>query len=525
MLPLLGRASRGRAVGQLVRPLSSKYFAAAPLSTPARRFLSTRSVSTAVDHIDDEEAAWEAAFVEATEDICNGAATHQDSAAALRQLVKTGLLKHTDLRDRPERFFMAHRLLARHAVQHGPGFWIRFTVHYNLCFGTVLAVGGPEQVNAMREAQEAGLLGCFALTEKLAGVQSGLLVETTAEYDVATDEFVLNTPNEGASKNWISQGFVADKACVLASLTVNGEKKGPHAFLMDMRKNGELVAGVSVGDMGVKTTGNDLDNAWIAFDKVRLPRSALLDGQASVDASGNYSLHNSKIKPFEMIGQRLYTGRVAVAQAALAYRRKLFEVTKEYADNKPIWSPLLPPGAPKPALSSIPQLRALFAEAEETATELEAFVGRCESQLSALLATGAVPDDQLAHEIATAKVKAVEKSIDLCWRLKQEVGSYALMGDSGFVHLDFLNCCKFAEGDSRVLMLKMARDRLRLFAKEAKSGLSTRNGEEEEVALCIKLATALAPAKGDKATEAKLWDENWTTVYGLAETLMERTMR
>ena len=31
------------------------------------------------------------------------------------------------------------------------------------------------------------------------------------------------------------------------------------------------------------------------------------------------------------------------------------------------------------------------------------------------------------------------------------------MGSSGFVHLDFLQCCKFAEGDSRVLMLKMAR--------------------------------------------------------------------
>ena len=45
-----------------------------------------------------------------------------------------------------ERFFKAHRLLARHAVEHGPGFWIRFTVHYNLCFGTVLAVGGDEQV-------------------------------------------------------------------------------------------------------------------------------------------------------------------------------------------------------------------------------------------------------------------------------------------------------------------------------------------------------------------------------------------
>jgi len=64
------------------------------------------------------------------------------------------------------------------------------------------------------------------------------------------------------------------------------------------------------------------------------------------------------IAPFEMIGQRLYTGRVAVAQAALSYCRKLFEVTRAYADAKPIWSPLTKPGEEMPSLSSIPQVRA-----------------------------------------------------------------------------------------------------------------------------------------------------------------------
>jgi hypothetical protein len=30
---------------------------------------------------------------------------------------------------------------------------------------------------------------------------------------------------------------------------------------------GELVEGVTTGDMGPKTIGNDLDNAWIKFDR------------------------------------------------------------------------------------------------------------------------------------------------------------------------------------------------------------------------------------------------------------------
>ena len=44
------------------------------------------------------------------------------------------------------------------------------------------------------------------------------------------------------------------------------------------------------------------------------------------------------IKPFEMIGQRLYTGRVAVAQAALTYCRTLYDNTRAYTDAKQITS-------------------------------------------------------------------------------------------------------------------------------------------------------------------------------------------
>ena len=302
---------------------------------------------------------------------------------------------------------------------------------------------------------------------------------------------------------------------VVAALSVNGEKKGPHAFLMDLRTNGSLAQGVSVGDMGTKTTGNDLDNAWIHFDGARVARSALLNAHAEVDASGEYRLTSEGIAPFEMIGQRLYTGRVAVAQAALSYRRELFRVTKEYADAKRIWSPVRSDAT----LSGIPQLRALFEEAEAAGASLDAFVSRCEERLTPLLAAGQLPDPALAHAIATAKVKAVEASIDLCWRLKQEVGSYALMGSSGFVHLDFLNCCKFAEGDSRILMLKMARDSL----KSAKKGKSAQMSAEE-MRLCSALGGALSIANGDKAKEAQLWDDNWRTVYELAEASMARSM-
>jgi len=527
MRPLLSRPVLSRLVGKA--PVLSTLPSSRPLPTAVRSLStlpSSRPLSTAmVMSPEEEEAEWEASWMEATEEVYDSSRSFQDSAAGLRQLIKTGLLRHTDLRDRPDRFFKAHRLLARHAVKHGPGFWIRFTVHYNLCFGTVLAVGNPEQVDSMENVQAHGLLGCFALTEKLAGVQSGLIVQTKATYDPGTQTFTLSNvgPTEGAYKNWISQGFVADKAVVLADLSVGGERKGPHAFLMDMRRDGKLEPGVSTGDMGIKTVGNDLDNAWIAYDNVKLPRSALLSRYAEVSPSGDYEQKVAGIKPFEMIGQRLYTGRVAVAQAALSYRAKLFEDTKAYADAKPIPNHVKG-GPPSLPLSSIPQLRALFEEAEHRGRQLDAFVGACEAKLSPLLVNGGTPSDDLAHEIATAKVKAVEHSIDLCWRLKQEVGSYALMGDAGFGSMDFLQCCKFAEGDSRVLMLKMARDRLRRFAKDAKAQAPESPAEAAELKLCKSLAKSLGAAKGDKVVEAQIWDAEWRSVYGLAEAVMARTM-
>mmetsp|Transcript_22646 Transcript_22646/g.59000 ORF Transcript_22646/g.59000 Transcript_22646/m.59000 type:complete len:372 (-) Transcript_22646:63-1178(-) len=360
----LCKACMGKAAGRRALSLSFSRGPHGPTTTTTSTSAVRRAFSAVpqesvldVDSLSDDE--WTSRFLDATSHI-DSDTSHKDSAEAMRALVKQGLISYTTLRDYPERFFKAHRLLARHAVEHGPGFWIRFTVHYNLCFGTVLAVGGDDQVDSLTAVQESGALGCFALTERFAGVQSGLVVQTTADWDDAAQQYVIHTPSPGAAKNWISQGFTADKAVVVANLRVNDKVVGPHAFLMDLRKGGQLVDGVSVGDMGVKTTGNDLDNAWISFDNVRIPKNSLLNAHADVDASGQYALTTEGVPPFAMIGQRLYTGRVCVAQAALEYRRKLFEVAHDYASSKPVWSPFAPPataGELGPVLSSVPQVR------------------------------------------------------------------------------------------------------------------------------------------------------------------------
>eukprot|EP00937_MAST-01D_sp_MAST-1D-sp2_P005395 g5395.t1 len=454
--------------------------------------------------------------------------SHEESADFLRDLVKTGLLKHTDLRDDPARFFEAHRILARHAVEHGPGFWIRFTVHYNLWAGTILAMGSDEQVAALGEAQTNGQIGCFGLTERLAGVQSGLIVQTSATWKPESGMFALNCATDGAAKNWISQGFTADKAVVMADLVVGGSSHGPHAFAIDLRDDtGALLDGVSMGDMGRKTTGNDLDNAWISFEDAHVPHGALLDRYAYVDAAGGedgtgaYVQRVEGLAPFHMIGQRLFTGRIAVAQAALAYARQLFGVARAYADAKPVWGGQAAEPVP---LAAVPQLAAIFAEGGEELGRLDRFVGELELELSSCLVQGSIPSAQLIEAIAVAKVKAVETSIALCFRLKQEVGSMALMADAGFAHMDFLQCCKFAEGDSRILMQKMARDRLKAHARGGGGGAGGGADVVAEVALCEAIAAGVQEEAASGADSVAAWNAQWQNVYELAELVMDRVV-
>ncbi|CAB9507176.1 Peroxisomal acyl-coenzyme A oxidase 3 [Seminavis robusta] len=524
---LFGAASR-MGIHRLSSSVQVQHRAIIPTGTTAttgtaKRFFADRIV---VDDSRGDDSQWAHDFTEATVGVAQMDPKEIDygtSAQRLRELIKSGLLLHTDLRDHPERFFLAHRILAQHSSAVGPGFWVRFTVHYNLCAGTVLALGTDPQVEQLQEMQTQGLLGCFSLTEKLAGVSSGLVVNTTATWQPESQTFLLNSPDVGAHKNWISQGLVADKTVVVADLTIQDKSYGPHAFLIDLRQDGDLVSGVATQDMGIKTVGNDLDNAAIAFDNVTIPKSALLSKFADIDADGNYVQKVKGIPVFHMIGQRLFTGRVAVAQAAMAFRRGLFDRTKQFSDQKQCWAP----HGKHVVLSDIPHINALYEKAHSEAAELDAFVGECERRLCDCLRNNKLPSLDLVEAIACAKVKCVEGSIRACHQLQQDVGSYALMGGTGFENIDFLTCCKFAEGDSRILQQKMSRDRMKRFQNQddTPEGVEPQDWATENQACADLQDKMLHIMTTENVDKHMAWDRCFEEVYELSEVIMARTMK
>jgi alkylation response protein AidB-like acyl-CoA dehydrogenase len=57
------------------------------------------------------------------------------------------------------------------------------------------------------------LPGCYGMTE-LGHGSNVMGIETTAEYDSSTQEFVINTPNDDASKFWIGGAAQHGKVCL-----------------------------------------------------------------------------------------------------------------------------------------------------------------------------------------------------------------------------------------------------------------------------------------------------------------------
>lgn len=222
----------------------------------------------------------------------------------------------------------------------------------------------------------------------------------------------------------------------------------------------------------------------------------------------------------EVIGQRLLTGRLVIGQSALVSTRKLFSKTRAFAEVKACNGT-----RGSVALSILPQLRSLMQGAEEAMGRIERFCSAVEERLSVCLSSGSIPDDDLVEAIGVAKIRAIAVCIEQAHRLQQEVGSYALMSRTGFEHLDMLQCCKFAEGDSRILLQKMARDRLKRFQKEGmvstmlSQGLLGAPERKAEAWACFALGRALT---GGGKSLAEAWDNEWEKVYTLAERVCDR---
>jgi acyl-CoA oxidase len=159
----------------------------------------------------------------------------------------------------PSYLFDLHHILAQRIDM--PDIGIKFTVHTNLFCGSVNQFGTQEHRNVLLNAKHnSDVIGCFALTEKTAGIMSGLIIETVATYDKIDETYIINTGGEGNQKTWISNGMSATHAVIFAKLIIDdnydniGYSDHIQPFFVKIRNNdGKLIQGIEIKDMGAKT--------------------------------------------------------------------------------------------------------------------------------------------------------------------------------------------------------------------------------------------------------------------------------
>lgn len=220
---------------------------------------------------------------------------------------------------------------------------VKAGVQWGLFGGAVSNLGTERHHDLVRDLIELRALGCFAMTERGHGsdVQS---LETTAHYDPATQEFILNSPT-ASSEKWFLGNAARDGrfAAVFCQLYTpdQEESHGVHCLVARIRQDdGSPIDGVRIGDHGVKGGLAGVDNGTLMFDHYRVPRENLLNRFADVSPEGEYSsdIESPNARFFTMLGA-LVRGRVTVGAAAGAAARTSLAIGTKYANLRKQFAP------------------------------------------------------------------------------------------------------------------------------------------------------------------------------------------
>jgi acyl-CoA dehydrogenase len=199
-------------------------------------------------------------------------------------------------------------------------------------FGSTLAVSGivgsgtPDQVAEWVPecfgTPEKLQTGAFAVSEADAGSDVANL-RTRAEYDAATDEWVLN-----GTKTWITNGGMADVHVIVAAVEPELKARGHASFVVPPGTKG-ISQGQKFKKHGIRAS----HTAEVILDNVRVPGRCLLGGKEKLDErlararEGRSTKVQAAMSTFE-------ASRPLVGAQALGIARAAYEYSLEYAKER-----------------------------------------------------------------------------------------------------------------------------------------------------------------------------------------------
>ena len=266
-----------------------------------------------------------------------------------------------------------------------------------------------------------------------------------------------------SQKYWITNGAVhANYALVFAQTYVKGKHEGVNAFLVPIRdKQLNALPGVEINDMGIKIGLNGIDNAALKFHDVRIPRVNMMNKYSDVDEHGAFHSEVKGIQQrFFKVTERLLSGRLCIASmtigatktglyTAIKYSQQRKGVSPNGKSETPIFEYQLQQNALIPLIAKTLALNFLHNFSK------------------------VVFANPKGHEDDLLAICCVDKTM-IGWNAERVVsvarertGGQGFLAANGFAEgYAGAHAALTAEGDNRVLMVKVVKDLLTIYMKK-----------------------------------------------------------
>lgn len=216
------------------------------------------------------------------------------------------------------------------------------SIHYNLFLGSLLDHEASSPCKRdLSEFISMERIGTFLCTELDHGNDASAL-QTTAEFDRETGGFILHTPAPGAQKFMPNTSLTGGpkSATVVARLVIDGEDHGCFLFLAPLSDEAGHLPGIHVRQLPDRT-GTPVDHCLTSFDRVWLPREALLEGehgQLGPDSSF-HSVLGSARKRFLSSIRRVTSGKLCMSAGTLGNARAALAIAVRHGHTRYISGP------------------------------------------------------------------------------------------------------------------------------------------------------------------------------------------
>jgi acyl-CoA dehydrogenase len=191
----------------------------------------------------------------------------------------------------------------------------------------IFANGTPEQlmewVPQCYGTPEDPKVAAFCVSEPDAGSDVGSL-RTTARYDEAKDEWVLN-----GQKAWATNGGIANVHVIVASVDKELGSRGQASFVIPPGTKG-LEMGTKVKKHGLRAS----HTADVFLDDCRIPGSCLLGGKEKLDERLARAREGKKGQRSQAAMATFEATRPTVGAQALGIARAAFEYSLDYAKER-----------------------------------------------------------------------------------------------------------------------------------------------------------------------------------------------